>query len=899
MLQRALQSSNSLNTKAQSMLSQNRSPRSNSRKKTPVNHNSSVVSSFSQAAALKSSSFFAQYDSRTMNYSSSQIQQTSIPASENVSVSNYNSGVAYTSIGSTVSQQLTQSNQQYSPTNGGAGNNFKLFCKKHDKGIEKICTKTGCEQQVLLCSDCYFDSQQHIGLHKEHMFNYDDFIQVCKSFSLQHKDDFSNGNRQLSSLLAKLDRQVLKYRNHVKKEEEKIDADFDALIAEFTRDMEEVKLKLKAQLNSQFEKFQEMSKSLKIKAQDLQQEKESNLDIKNDFDDFLKNVKDITVQKNQSYNFKKLVQNIQPLLNRYKEQIQKQIQNQNQNCSNLVLNTEQSETLSCFTGMTGYSYLTLNLAQQPHLAPIKDLFADFKELSSNKPQYKNKGEGQKLYRDAYSDIKRIYHDLSDSINLFLQVPKPKLALDFNKENLEALTIEEKPEIEALQFIEKSDNVALQDDQVVSKVEFIKSVNTNHKSGVFSLVLIDDDTYLTGSYDRTVRVFGLKDHRFIKEVKFTCDITTLSTLKRPDGSIMVLVGLFGGFAILNQNFDIMKTFEGEHDASINCILGLKDCETVITASSDPKIVVWNAFNSEILNRKYFDHKDTIYALELFPCGKYLASGGRDRTIKIWRLQYYKENFRNGALEKMILDTNIPEAHNTDVTSLKASKTCKDILFSGSANGDIKIWELQDSTCIKTIKNSSGWIYKFILFERPQNPESDKLQDNQENIISHYASPSKVKIGGISCYSSIKKGSNTTTNSINNNPLGNNLNFTSAYNSTKSRMVSPQKYATITSCGTAPSNMVSPNSTLNKQKKQKNKKYLDQMKKVQLLTASFDGTLKLWDATSDVPIDTQKSKHNFDCFPFGAVTAFKRDDETKIHIFTTGNKNDSMVNIWNIN
>lgn len=43
---------------------------------------------------------------------------------------------------------------------------------------------------------------------------------------------------------------------------------------------------------------------------------------------------------------------------------------------------------------------------------------------------------------------------------------------------------------------------------------------------------------------------MKDHRFIKEVRFTSDITALSTLKRSDGSIMVLVGLYGGFAVLN-------------------------------------------------------------------------------------------------------------------------------------------------------------------------------------------------------------------------------------------------------------------------------------------------------------------------------------------------------------
>lgn len=76
------------------------------------------------------------------------------------------------------------------------------------------------------------------------------------------------------------------------------------------------------------------------------------------------------------------------------------------------------------------------------------------------------------------------------------------------------------------------------------------MNTNHKGGIFALVIVDDDTYVTGSADRTVKVFGLQDHRFIKEVKFSSDITALSTLKRPDGSIMVLVGLYGGFAVLN-------------------------------------------------------------------------------------------------------------------------------------------------------------------------------------------------------------------------------------------------------------------------------------------------------------------------------------------------------------
>lgn len=71
-----------------------------------------------------------------------------------------------------------------------------------------------------------------------------------------------------------------------------------------------------------------------------------------------------------------------------------------------------------------------------------------------------------------------------------------------------------------------------------------------------------------------------------------------------------------------------------------------------------------------NRKYFDHRDTIYCLEMFPNKDYLASGGRDRSIKIWRLIYYKE-FRNGILERLMLDTSITNAHTTDITSLKSS------------------------------------------------------------------------------------------------------------------------------------------------------------------------------------------------------------------------------------
>ena len=119
----------------------------------------------------------------------------------------------------------------------------------------------------------------------------------------------------------------------------------------------------------------------------------------------------------------------------------------------------------------------------------------------------------------------------------------KLAVDVNKEKMQALTIPEKPEINELQFIQKTDYITLKDKQTLKHIEFIKSVsysidfilkykkiiksflfplqkvNTTHSLDIFSLVIIDDDTYVTGSADKTVKVFSMKDHKFLKEIKF--------------------------------------------------------------------------------------------------------------------------------------------------------------------------------------------------------------------------------------------------------------------------------------------------------------------------------------------------------------------------------------------
>lgn len=41
---------------------------------------------------------------------------------------------------------------------------------------------------MLFCTDCYFDSQNHVNSHRENIFNYAEFIKICRDKSLNHQD---------------------------------------------------------------------------------------------------------------------------------------------------------------------------------------------------------------------------------------------------------------------------------------------------------------------------------------------------------------------------------------------------------------------------------------------------------------------------------------------------------------------------------------------------------------------------------------------------------------------------------------------------------------------------------------------------------------------------------------
>jgi len=93
------------------------------------------------------------------------------------------------------------------------------------------------------------------------------------------------------------------------------------------------------------------------------------------------------------------------------------------------------------------------------------------------------------------------------------------------------------------------------------------------------------------------------------------------------------------------------------------------------------------NTDKLITTLAGHSDGVRALAFSPCGKFLASGSEDNTIKLWSMP-------DGVNIKSV------EAHDGNVNSVICSPDCA-TLFSGSWDKTIKLWNISDGRLERVI------------------------------------------------------------------------------------------------------------------------------------------------------------------------------------------------------
>ena len=121
------------------------------------------------------------------------------------------------------------------------------------------------------------------------------------------------------------------------------------------------------------------------------------------------------------------------------------------------------------------------------------------------------------------------------------------------------------------------------------------------------------------------------------------------------------------------------------------------QLIASGSRDKSIKIWhpNGFLKQTLK----SHSDSVTSVSFSPDGSLLASASLDKIVKLWKLDKTSNKFHP-------IPHKILKGHKDWVYSVNFSPDGK-ILASGSKDGTIKLWQ-SDGKLIKTLTGHQGWV-----------------------------------------------------------------------------------------------------------------------------------------------------------------------------------------------
>ncbi|MCE9534160.1 MAG: WD40 repeat domain-containing protein [Planctomycetes bacterium] len=211
----------------------------------------------------------------------------------------------------------------------------------------------------------------------------------------------------------------------------------------------------------------------------------------------------------------------------------------------------------------------------------------------------------------------------------------------------------------------------------------------HSETVTSLAISPDGkTFVTGSRDRSIRVWDLNTTKVIRTLQgHTDEVTSLAFTK--DGTQLASASKDQNIRVWNlSSADEHRNFPG-HEGYVWSAIFSPDGKLMASAGADRTIVIRNVITGEIL-KKIAAHSLAVTALAFNQDGTQLASSGGDQLVKLW-------NVKTGELIKEF------KGHTSAVMAVAFSNDGKQLL-SGGADKIARLWDVEKGTTIHTFPDS---------------------------------------------------------------------------------------------------------------------------------------------------------------------------------------------------
>uniref|UniRef100_A0A7S1BKM7 Uncharacterized protein n=1 Tax=Corethron hystrix TaxID=216773 RepID=A0A7S1BKM7_9STRA len=262
----------------------------------------------------------------------------------------------------------------------------------------------------------------------------------------------------------------------------------------------------------------------------------------------------------------------------------------------------------------------------------------------------------------------------------------------------------------------------------------------HDSSVTSIAKFDDQTFLSASLDKTIKLVDLKSGRRVRAFfGHTSGVTCLCTIDQfkflsgsTDNEVILWdrhvqyplktyqghtgwvnsVAKLDDYRFVSVSHDkttrvwslhsgaCLKILEG-HLGSVTSVVGI-DHQTILTASEDKTVKLWNTFRAKCLHT-FKGHVNMVHAVTLLDTNKQLfLSGSHDLTVKMW-------NWSSGECIRTFF-SNL----TLDERVLSLAKVDSDKFICGYSNAVLIMWDINLDVYIQEFSGHSGAINDIALF-----------------------------------------------------------------------------------------------------------------------------------------------------------------------------------------
>lgn len=214
--------------------------------------------------------------------------------------------------------------------------------------------------------------------------------------------------------------------------------------------------------------------------------------------------------------------------------------------------------------------------------------------------------------------------------------------------------------------------------VIRKVEDGSVVASllGHEAPITSLAFNSNHTQLvTGSEDKSVRIWDIADAKFPELVKYTGHEAVLRAVDFADAATVVSAGADGKIHHWNlADGKLIRSLEG-HAGEVFALA--VSATALASASADGTVRLWNKSTGEVV--RTIEHGSPVKHLALSPDNTKLATWGDDKQLKLWQ-----------QADGMLLKTVDAEAG--DLTSLAFSPNSQQL--AATLGNDVRVWQVND-------------------------------------------------------------------------------------------------------------------------------------------------------------------------------------------------------------